>query len=983
MFRFLPTPHPSQEGNIGSCHCTNSPTMGIWVAQIPLLGGVRGGLKWRCDKSFQNNSPNLVIMVFCCLLPVVGSIMFGCCSAGDAASLTTESLLSYVQDTFHARIEFLGELLVRGGSNYLSQRRYQEALICFEWAFSLYQKIGDHKAQGNVLLHIGVLHFSRLRFEEARHYVERALKIANLQADRANAGIAMAYIGEILRSQGQLQQALELYQQALDEARELKDVIGEGRVLTNIGNVYVELGQYREAIRAFLNASHILEQAGDTQGVGIIHISLGVSYTRLGDDQRALTAFQRAQEILKTLRDQPNESVALTGMGGIYEDRGEYLKALGVYHQALRIQADPLHRAVTYNNMAKVWDRYCWESNNASHLREALELYQESLHITRDVGALTTQARTLNNIGEVYLHLSAYENFTGSLTQAETFLQQALRIQTASGDRSNAWKTLENLGYVYELQGKFDKALQTYHEAITLLDQMIVSAGVEELKRSLGAQTLTAYQRTIRLLCRSKAYQAAFDLSERARARELLDQLGNMPVTLSEGGDNELLQKETMLRSELTQLERLQRAQSLQSEDPELMLSLQRQIEIKRKAYEDLLLEIKLQQPEYAAMVRVSPLQLHEVQQLLDHQTTLVSYFMTEDMTIAFVITRNAFQAVELLIGEHELTRWVKEFRRVNAPPFSEQQSMQTLLEQGYAALISPLKPYLKTPIIGVIPHGVLHYIPFAALNDGQRYLNDDFTLFALPSVSLWQFVQGKSHRKSSSLLAFANNAVPGKAALHYAEQEVQALARIYRTHFLQGPEATESALKELAPRFPIIHLAAHAEMNPINPLFSRLFLSDDPVNDGALDVHEVYLLDLKKAELVVLSACDTQLGKQSRGDDMIGLNRAFLYADAASILASLWSVDDRATCDFMTIFYLYLKQGKSKAEALQIAQQITRAKYPQPYYWAAFVLTGDPGNTDTSLFWLDTTAIVLIIAETVMIILLFGGNLLIYFKKL
>ena len=800
------------------------------TAQIPLLGGVRGGLKWRCDKSFQNNLPHFVVLVFLCFLPVVaGSIIFGCCSNGYAALPVTENLFSSVYDTFHTQIEFLSELLVRVGSNYLTQRHYQEALTCFEWAFALYQTSGNHKAQGNVLLHIGVLHFSRLRFEEARRYVERALKIANLQEDWVNAGIALTYLGEILRNQGQLLQALDLYQQALQAARELKDLVGEGRIQASIGNVYVELGQYREAIRAFLNASRLLEQAGDTQGTGIIHISLGVSYTRLGDDQRALTAFQKARKILSSLRDRPNESVALTGIGGIYEAGGEYLKALGMYNQALQIQDDPLHKAVTYNNMAKVWDRYCWETNNASHLREALELYQESLHITQDIGAFTIQARTLNNIGEVYLHLSFYENTTELLTQAEAFFQQALCIQTTSGDHSYAWKTFENLGYLYELQGKVDKALQTYHEAITLLEQMTVSAGAEELKRCLGAQTLTAYQRIIRLHCRRKAYQAAFDLSERARARVLLDQLGNMPVALFEGGESELLQREAMLRSELTQLERLQRAQYLQPEDlqaPEIIQPLHQQIEMKRRVYEDLLLEIKLHRPEYAAMVRVNPLQFHEVQQLLDHQMTLVSYFITEDITIAFVITRSSFQAVELSVGEHELEQWVKDFRRVNAPPFSEYNNLQAILEQGYASLISPLKPYLNTPMIGIIPHGVLHYVSFAALNDGQHYFNDDYMLFTLPCASVWQFVQGKAQRKPSSLLALANNVIAGRFALHYAEQEVQSLTRIYRTDFLLGTEATESALKELVPQFPIVHLATHAELNPINPLFSRIMLA-------------------------------------------------------------------------------------------------------------------------------------------------------------
>jgi CHAT domain-containing protein len=142
------------------------------------------------------------------------------------------------------------------------------------------------------------------------------------------------------------------------------------------------------------------------------------------------------------------------------------------------------------------------------------------------------------------------------------------------------------------------------------------------------------------------------------------------------------------------------------------------------------------------------------------------------------------------------------------------------------------------------------------------------------------------------------------------------------------------------------VHLAAHAELNPTSPLFSRVFLAPDAQNDGSLTVQEVYGLNLARADLVVLSACDTQLGAQSRGDDLVGLNRVFIYAGAPSVIASLWRVNDEATAVLMTAFYRQLRAGASKAQALQAAQVETRRHYPHPYYWAAFVLTGDPGTS-------------------------------------
>jgi CHAT domain-containing protein len=219
-------------------------------------------------------------------------------------------------------------------------------------------------------------------------------------------------------------------------------------------------------------------------------------------------------------------------------------------------------------------------------------------------------------------------------------------------------------------------------------------------------------------------------------------------------------------------------------------------------------------------------------------------------------------------------------------------------------------------------------------------------------------------------MLALANSQAEGLPPLYEVDQEVKAIARLFKTRLLIGENATESGLKEYVGHYSILHLAAHGELNTTSPLFSRIVLSPDQKNDGALEVHEVYELDLQQTHLVVLSACETHLGKQSRGDDIIGLTRAFMYAGTPSVIASLWKVDDRATSDFMTDFYKHLKQGKSKAEALQIAQKKTRNRYPHPYYWAAFVLTGDPGITIDRFPWLKVLIIGLIIGGILVVIL-------------
>jgi CHAT domain-containing protein len=220
--------------------------------------------------------------------------------------------------------------------------------------------------------------------------------------------------------------------------------------------------------------------------------------------------------------------------------------------------------------------------------------------------------------------------------------------------------------------------------------------------------------------------------------------------------------------------------------------------------------------------------------------------------------------------------------------------------------------------------------------------------LFTLPSASALRFIQGKRKPATDTILALGNPTIrqPGLAPLEFAGQEVEAVANAFGGQPLLGDRATESVLRSQADAAGIIHLAAHGQYNASNPSFSVIYLAADPAEDGRLEVNEIYSLDLTKStDLVVLSACETQVGEVSAGDEVIGMTRAFLYAGTPTVIASLWNIDDQATTLFMERFYKHLRAGMGKAHALQRAQNEVRAQHPHPYYWAAFVLTGDPGT--------------------------------------
>ncbi|MBI1745472.1 MAG: CHAT domain-containing protein [Acidobacteria bacterium] len=225
-----------------------------------------------------------------------------------------------------------------------------------------------------------------------------------------------------------------------------------------------------------------------------------------------------------------------------------------------------------------------------------------------------------------------------------------------------------------------------------------------------------------------------------------------------------------------------------------------------------------------------------------------------------------------------------------------------------------------------------IHYIPFHALFDGRNYLIENHEVSYAPSASVFRLCQKKAPKPAGRALIVG---VPGDT-IPSVEEEVRTIGRLFPDHtLLIGGAATKPALGRYASESALIHLAAHGVFRYDNPLFSALRLAD-----SWLDFHDIYNLDLK-SDLVVLSGCYSGLNRIAHGDELLGLMRGFLYAGAASLLVSLWAVNDRSTAEFMQSFYSQWKDGQPKRSALRAATLAIKEKYDHPYYWAPFVLVG------------------------------------------
>jgi CHAT domain-containing protein len=415
--------------------------------------------------------------------------------------------------------------------------------------------------------------------------------------------------------------------------------------------------------------------------------------------------------------------------------------------------------------------------------------------------------------------------------------------------------------------------------------------------------------------------------------------------------EENLRQQITLLSDELyASLSTSGRRREARQASPELD-ELRESLAAAQQRYRRLLARLEESRPEYAALLSGSVAAVPDVQRLLPERATLVEYLVSDEWTIAFVISHHGVAAIELPL-DHDTLRELIQFLRGTIEPNREDELWRTPLRRLYHELIAPLEAaghFDDTHLLVLVPHAELHYVPFQALlrseSSGERFLIESYDIAYTPSASVWaELAARESGVAERGLLAMA----PQPEALTNSTDEVRAISRHDATaEVLVGARATESGFYRLAPDYRVSHLATFGVLNARNPLFSYVQLNPDDTTDGRLEAREVFGLRLD-ADLVVLSACETGLGSGLRrdvppGDDWVGLVRAFLYAGARSVLASLWPVDDRATALLMERFYAGLTSGRSKARALADAQRamLREPGNANPFYWAAFQLSG------------------------------------------
>ena len=664
--------------------------------------------------------------------------------------------------------------------------------------------------------------------------------------------------------------------------------------------------------------------AGLDMSPAMISMSLtaqrSILYQQQGDIAKAEAALQQLHKwehlqkrVLGVLPGEPLylTRASLLSLGPLY-GLGRYSDVVSVYERSAgRVSANQ-HMQKFFNAMN--WVMFAPIMALSAGLDKA---YDAAFH-PADIRLFTVATEDASN---AILYARSLEK-TGQQDKARAMYDKLLAMPEIRAMGNLYWVTLYQRALLALRDGKQTDTINLLTQAVDAIESVRSSISVEAAKIGFAGDKQSVYGALVGVLAAHGDWNGAFLAAERAKARALVDLLAqrhDLPPPPA---------SDDKVRSLFASAQTSEASLGVPSNEEAM-----RGIQIVAAARSSLVQVA----PEAASLVSVQQTPLATISARISYDETLIDYYAAGDDLYAFVISNGQLRGFRLSAqGLDEEVRGFREsIERRNADSRTRAQVL-------YARLLQPLMHDVSGDKLTISPHGSLHYLPFGALQDGEHYLIDRFSLRITPSASALAYFRSDRPSKPGKLLALGNPDL-GNPRYDLPKAQVEAIsvaAMFPASRALVRADASKSAIMDLGGSFSMLHFATHGKFETDAPLSSGLYLARGTEPDGVLTVSDLYSLRWD-VDLVTLSACETGLGKVANGDDVIGLTRGFLYAGARSIVASLWEVDDAATEELMLSFYRNL-EGHSKREALRLAQIETRAKHPQPVFWAAFQITGD-----------------------------------------
>ena len=862
--------------------------------------------------------------------------------------------------------------------------QHQVALQDLQQARRIWEELDNRDELANTLYAIGVLQYDGVELGAALESFRRALDLRRELHQESGQALLLNGIATIHREQGEGDKALEMYRQALSLSRVTKDRSDEANVLQNMASIYLRRGELQEALELYTAALEIHQYLGDPALEGRVLSYLGATALYLGDREQALDYYTRALQIQRELGNEAWEGYTLRDIGWAYDLRGEPRVALEHYTLANEIGLklkDPRLQAMASQGMGRAQRALGAPREAVAQLERAALFFQET-------GSALGEINVLVDLGLAYQDLAEPQRAAELFYRARDLSRQRKTLIAEAGAQS-AVARLERE------RGNLTAAVTAIEEALRIVESIRPKVATQRQRVSFFASRREYYDFYVDLQMRLHERDpagghlaAALAESEKARARSLLDLLAEGRIDVRRGISSELKQREEEIENRISLLQ----GDLLDDLSREGKQASRIEAELGRaeEERERIEWEIQREHPHYAAFRNPAPLSPEQVQALLDPRTALLEYTVGKDSSYLFVVTRDRLECFRLPPAA-ELDGLVETLRGTLEDPGRKHRSRYIeVAYRLYEILLAPAREVLRDkPHLIVSPDGPLLLLSFEALLTssetsgsgyaGLPYLIREKSVTYVPSASVLAELGGSPGAVpvaagAGLFLGFADPAyerpspAPGTAAagplagvlapqrLAHSRDELLEIASLFppgQVRSYLDRDASEENVKANPDlrNASWLHFAVHGFVDEVRPEYSGLVLSldGDPRENGLLQVYEIFNLDLS-ADLVVLSACDTALGKNVRGEGLLGVSRAFLYAGAASVAVSLWQVADESTSELMVRFYRHLIVTGDKAQALRLSklELIQESRYDRPYYWAPFILIGRPGSDVT-----------------------------------
>jgi CHAT domain-containing protein/Tfp pilus assembly protein PilF len=786
-------------------------------------------------------------------------------------------------------------------------------------------------------------------------------------------------IGYLESLTGKYIEAMQSLRRGLAIANTLDDKTMVGRVLHNMGQIYLRQGNYALALERSHKSLQIFESIGGKWDIADVLGQVGDIYLSQNDFAEALRCYQRSLELFRMTGDKGMMAQRLNGAGWAYQLQGDSDKALDQFHEALTLNEELGHKpqiaADLYSLGALFLSRKDYE--------QTLRYFERSLQLSREIGSRTHIAYALGGLAEAYYAKGDFEMALDSANRVVAIARQMDAPQLLCEYRGI-------VGLAYRALHKPVEARNAFEEAISVVESMRENiAGGEDQQQNFFADKLVAYRGMVALLVADSQFSEALSYAERAKGRTLQDALGKGRVNITKAMTAPERQREEELQAQLVSLNRQLGAERGSPKPDEARITDAKSgLDKARLQYSDFRTSLYVSHPELRAQRgQIQPISLSELADLLpDSHSAALEFVVAEERTYLFVLTRSTGgNPASPELNVHTIDIKAKDLKQ-ETEQFRRQLSVRDLQFQPpalklFKLLVQPAQAQLSgATSVMIVPDGPLWNLPFQALQQRPgHYLIEDYALSYAPSLTILREMARLRLRNKDlpaikagqTLLAMGNPALAAatseRAKLTYrdeklgplpeAAREVKTLASLYgwqQSTVFVGAEAAEDQFKAQAGKFRILHLATHGFLNDTNPMYSHLLLSSGGPSgkeDGLLEAWEIMDLDLH-ADLAVLSACETARGHITSGEGVVGLTWAFFVAGVPTTIVSQWKVESTSTTEMMLAFHRARKaadeQGRSPfrtAQALQRAelQLLRNSRYSHPFYWAGFIVMGDP----------------------------------------